>query len=611
MRMPYRLKRWYDPAMRSEKKPRFARRAKLMALAAMLVASAAIVWLTGVISLGFFIRDVETRADANLQVQTAVLEGLLDKFRLMAPLLARSPDSVAIVAGQDPDAGRQVAAISAGMAGAEEVWFLDTDGRAIASSNSTPLAVALQGRDAIPLAFTQAMQGQLGRQPLGGTLATPSNYVFASPVRLGERIAGVLAVRVSMAGVEQAWALSKDPIVAVDDQGQILVSNEPAWRGLNFRVLETEFQTAGVIGDRMSPADFVRLADRRTSRSRLELASSLPVLGWRVMTFAETTEARRQSARAMVIALLLCVIAGGIVWATLVRRDELARRQRRERAASLRLERRVRARTAELREANARLEQEVRDREQAEADLRHAQAELVQAAKLATLGRMSAALSHEYNQPLAAIRSDAEIAEMLIARGTPDKAVANLTRIGGMVARMAEIARTLKGFSRRSGTEIKPVSLRQVIDEALLLLMPQIKQSGVVLQTRLPEGDIIVQGGKIRLEQVIMNLMSNALDASRSVTEPRICLALEKDGDQAVVTVSDNGPGIDSTALPQIFDPFFTTKEVGSGLGLGLSIAYKIVHDFSGTLAASNVESGGAQFVMRLPVSAAQPLAAE
>ncbi|MEJ8475038.1 ATP-binding protein [Roseibium algae] len=596
--------------MKTVKTRPMARKVKLFSLCAMLVASGAVIWLTGVTSLGFFVSDVRTRSEANLQVQAAVLEGLLDKFRLMSPLVARSPDAAKVVSMNDVDAGRQMAAISAGMAGAEEVWFLSADGRLIASSNANGHTVAAAGKNAIPIAFGQAIQGQLGRELLPGTASQPASYVFASPVRVDDQTVGVLAVMVSLADVEQAWALSKDPIVAVDKNGVILVSNVAGWRGQSLSSIETD-QGFLLIAEDGNPANFVELADRSRSRSRLELTDTLPVLGWKVMIFADTREARQQSARAMVIALLLCVIAAGGVWVMLNRKEELALRLRRDKAAALRLERRVHSRTSELRQANTRLEREVRDRQQAEADLRHTQAELVQAAKLATLGQMSAALSHEYNQPLAAIRSDAEVAEMLIARGTPDLAMVNLGRIGGMVSRMAEIARTLKGFSRRSGTDITPVSLRQVIDEALLLLMPQIKQSAVDLRTSLPEGDIIVRGGKIRLEQVVMNLVSNALDAVKNDTEPSIELSLSAEDDFAVLMVADNGPGIDVDVLPQIFDPFFTTKEVGSGLGLGLSIAYKIVHDFSGNLTVSNDLSGGARFVMRLPMADDNSLAAE
>lgn len=596
--------------MSSLTRRRLTRRIKLLAAGFILAVSVGVVWLTGLISLDFFLGEVERRAEATLAVQAAVLEKLLDKFRLMAPLMARGPDAAEIVINRDAERGKQVAAIAAGMAGAEEVWFLDRNGDVIVSSTNNDLTATGSGRAAIRVVFRQAIQGQLGRQLLPGTQNRPASYVFASAVREHDAVAGVIAVRVGLADVEQAWALSKDPIVALDSSGSVVVTNVPAWRGKQFSELSEESNVVVSRGDG-ELTEVMKLTDRSRGKSHLQLATRLPALDWSVVILAETTEARRQSARAMVIAILLCIIAGGAVWAMLARREELARRHRRDKASSLRLERRVRSRTADLRKANAQLEQEVRDRLQAEADLRLTQAELVQAAKLATLGKMSAALSHEYNQPLAAIRSDAEIAEMLISRGSPQKALGNLSRIGSMVARMAEIARTLKGFSRRSGTDIRPVSLRQAIDEALLLVMPQIKRSGVSLKTQLPEEDIVVAGGRIRLEQVIVNLMTNALDAVRDRPDPQIDLRLEQAGDQVRLTVTDNGKGIDAETLPHIFDPFFTTKETGAGLGLGLSIAYKIVHDFSGTLTAGNSYEGGAEFTIRLPVAGEKTIAAE
>lgn len=596
--------------MSSLSRRRLAKRVKLFAVGSILAVSLAIVWLTGIISLEFFLGDVQRRAEATLAVQAAVLEKLLDKFRLMAPLMARGPDAAEIVATGNADLGKQVAAIAAGMAGAEEVWFLDLQGHVIVSSNTISRGETSGGQAAVPVVFRQAIEGRLGRQLLPGTQDHPASYVFASAVRDHDRVAGVIAVRVGLGDVEQAWALSKDPIIALDSADKVVVTNKPEWRGRRFSDLaeETIRKIPRGEGDF---SGFFRLYGKSPGKTRLQLSTNLPALGWSVAILADTSEARRQSARAMVIALLLCVIAGGVVWAMLERREELARRLRRDRAEALRLERTVRSRTSELRQANAQLEQEVRDRLQAEADLHQAQAELVQAAKLATLGKMSAALSHEYNQPLAAIRSDAEVAEMLIARGTPEKATANLSRIGGMVARMAEIARTLKGFTRRSGTDIQPVSLRQVIDEAVLLVMPQMKRSAVALATHLPETDIIVSGGRIRLEQVVVNLLSNAVDAVKDQPDPRIELKLALEGNQAVLTVTDSGKGIDSETLPQIFEPFFTTKESGAGLGLGLSIAYKIVHDFSGTMTARNADLGGAEFTVRLPIAGENTLAAE
>ncbi len=598
----------YTGRMISSTKRPASKKLKFAIGAIMVVATLVLIWLTGLASLRITLAEQETRAEANLAVQSAVLERLLDKFRLLSPLLARGPDVAQLLLEKHDNADPGIAAIAAGMSGAEEVWIMDPQGKVSVSSRSGVPAGAIGGSETIQMAFEQARQGQLGRQLIPGTPISPSNYVFASPLRRNNVLVGVLAVRVSLDDVEQAWALSKDPIVAINSSGKVVVTNVSFWRGKQF----DDIDPGSDIADLTLPGRLeLLLPAARNAGLHMQLAEDLPVLGWEVRTLVNIKDARQRAGWAMLVALLVCVIAAGGIWVLIARREAFMRQTRRNRASALRLERRVQSRTADLRKTNVLLEQEVREREQAEANLRQTQAELVQAAKLATLGRMSAALSHEYNQPLAAIRSDAEIAGMLIDRNRADEAKTNLSRIGGMVARMAEIAKTLKGFTRKSGTDIKPVSLRQVIDEATLLLQPQIKQKEVRLDLALPEQDIIVKGGRIRLEQVVINLLSNAVDAVGTSPVPNVKLSLHRQGTEAVLTVSDNGPGIDGEVLPQIFDPFFTTKEVGAGLGLGLSIAYKIVHDFSGSLKASNLDDGGAVFTMRLPVADETVLAAE
>jgi two-component system C4-dicarboxylate transport sensor histidine kinase DctB len=598
----------YTGTMKRGPRRRTWRRLKIGIAASLVLATGLVLLLTGLASLRLTLAELETGARANLAVQTAVLERLLDKFRLLSPLLARERDTGELLSGRPVYRDPGITAIAAAMSGAEEVWLMDVDGNVVVSSRDGVPAGSFGGADRIRQAFDQALQGQLGRQLIPGTPERVSNYVFASPLRQGERIGGVLAVRVSLADVEQAWALSKDTIFALDTDGRVVVTNVPEWRGKLAADLEAGEDIAA-----MSLLERLKLLLPATPASayHLQLQEDVAVLGWRVRSHVAIEEARQRSGWAMLVVLLVCVIAAGGIAILIARRAEFVRQERRSRAEALRLERRVQSRTADLRRANVRLEREVREREQAEASLRQTQAELVQAAKLATLGRMSAALSHEYNQPLAAIRSDAEIAGMLIERGRAGEAKANLTRIEGMVARMAEIAKTLKGFTRKSGTDIKPVSLRQVLDEATLLLQPQIKQTGVHLEIVLSDRDIIVRGGRIRLEQVVINLLANALDAVAGSPDPKVRLHLHREGRTAVLTVSDNGPGIDPDALPQIFDPFFTTKDVGAGLGLGLSIAYKIVHDFSGSLKAANRDRGGAVFTMRLPVADDSALAAE
>jgi two-component system C4-dicarboxylate transport sensor histidine kinase DctB len=328
---------------------------------------------------------------------------------------------------------------------------------------------------------------------------------------------------------------------------------------------------------------------------------TLPVLDWRIAAFADLSDAVSQARKATAIAVLLMLLLSGGAWVAADRRQAALRRMRENRLSALRLERKVRSRTRDLSEANRRLAEEVREREAAEAELRSMQADLVQAAKMATLGQMSAALSHEFNQPLAAIRSTADNARLFIEREKPERALSGLDRIVGMVERMAEISRILKGFSRRAGTDLKPTAVKPALDEAVMLLSPRLKQSGASLVIDPVDPSIRVLGGHVRLEQVLLNLVANALDAveGRADGLVRVEVRTLEDGN-VVIRVADNGPGIDADVMARVFDPFFTTKDVGKGLGLGLSIAYKIVHDFSGTLVAGAAPEGGAEFTVRL-----------
>lgn len=588
-------------------------RHKLVILAGLVLLSCIIVWLTGVISLRFTLADLQTRKAAILSVQATALEQLLDKFRLMAPLLARRPDIAAVVAGGAQEEGSRIAAIAGGMSSAQEVWFVTPDGRTVGASTAMTRAGLQQPRPIEP-AFREAIAGQLGRQLLPGSPGQASSYVFTSAIRDASRIAGVVAVRVSLEEVERAWALSRDPLVAVGGDGRIVASNVTDWRGFTFDSTH-DMSGASLLLDLYPSAlsetlNFVHSPDGRRGRPYLALQKTLPVLGWTVHILSDTGEAERQTANAMLIALLLSIIGSGLFWSLLERQDTMVRRMRSDRAMAHWLERRVRSRTRDLVAANLRLEQEVHERMAAEAELRRTQADLVQAAKLATLGQMSAALSHEFNQPLAAIRTYAENAGLLIERGQEARAKENLSRIAAMVERMAEISRTLKGFTRRSGSDLQPIPVQQVLDEVMLLLMPQVKRSGVKLGLDVPGTGVTVMGGRIRLEQVVMNLISNALDAVRESPAPQVDVNVVIEDADVVLTVSDNGTGIPPAVMDQIFDPFFTTKGVGEGLGLGLSIAYKIVHDFSGTLTATNREQGGACFTMRLPLARGQAVAA-
>jgi two-component system C4-dicarboxylate transport sensor histidine kinase DctB len=270
------------------------------------------------------------------------------------------------------------------------------------------------------------------------------------------------------------------------------------------------------------------------------------------------------------------------------RRARLAERIAMQAAAQAELEQQVAERTIDLTRANDELQQ--------------MQADLVQAGKLAALGRMSAALSHEINQPLAAARNFADSATLLIDRGETGRARENITQILSLIDRMATIARHLRNVARKPNAPLKVFGLAPIVAEAIQMAEARLRSSGVGVRVDLPSDLPLIRGGPVRLQQVIVNLLANAADAMDG-QRGTIEVTARAEDDAVILAVRDHGPGVADAIKDRIFDPFFTTKTVGSGLGLGLSISYNIMKDFGGDLRVSNHPAGGAVFSVVLPAA--------
>jgi two-component system phosphoglycerate transport system sensor histidine kinase PgtB len=268
------------------------------------------------------------------------------------------------------------------------------------------------------------------------------------------------------------------------------------------------------------------------------------------------------------------------------------------------LERAVSERTADLRLTNARLLGEIADRRQKERELHAAQDELIQAAKLAALGQLTAGIGHELNQPLAAIKSYAHNGRILLERDKPAEADSNLGKILELVVRMTDITNQLKRFARRPSRQIASVDVAATIRSALSLFGNQFRESRIEIVLNLPTAGIAVAAEEVRLVQVFVNLISNALDAVAAQKTRRIAIKAETETanqkEQVRILISDTGCGIPADKLQSIFDPFYTSKPPGQGLGLGLSISYNIIRDFAGTLAVAASDANGSTFAITL-----------
>lgn len=230
---------------------------------------------------------------------------------------------------------------------------------------------------------------------------------------------------------------------------------------------------------------------------------------------------------------------------------------------------------------------------------RDTQQELVQTAKLAALGGLSAGIGHELNQPLAAIRAHAHNGRLLIDRGRLDDAGNAFARIQTLTSRMADIITLLKRFARKPDTTLGPVPLAPVIADALSLFGSRFRDEEIALAVEIPT-DLVAQAEEVRLEQVFVNLIGNAIDALDGREERRLTLSASREGEDLLVHVSDTGSGIDPAFREAIFHPFFTTKVIGRGLGLGLSMSYNITRDFGGHLSLASTGVQGTRFTLRL-----------
>lgn len=250
-----------------------------------------------------------------------------------------------------------------------------------------------------------------------------------------------------------------------------------------------------------------------------------------------------------------------------------------------------------VKKTNQKLEAEVEERTLAEAKLRVTQDELVQAGKLAALGQLSVGITHEINQPLTAVNSHIRSAQRWLEQDRPDKVQNNLEKIQGLLEKVAAITRHLRAFSRKSDGKVDNVLLDEVIRDAIGLF--ETRQTSVLIEYEKAE-EQWVWANRIRLEQVLVNLISNALDAVENQPNPRVAIVVKGTEKGVQFSVKDNGLGIPSGDLSYLFDPFYTRKEVGKGLGLGLSIAYNIIQGFGGTIAVESLEHEGTEFIVTL-----------
>jgi C4-dicarboxylate-specific signal transduction histidine kinase len=256
------------------------------------------------------------------------------------------------------------------------------------------------------------------------------------------------------------------------------------------------------------------------------------------------------------------------------------------------------------------LRETTQEMERREQELRDKQEQLVQAGKLATLGELTTGVAHELNNPLNNIGLFIGNAtdQLRLGLSDPERIEQELEKAMEQVRKATSIISHLRTFGRAAPVSVERVDVDEVIERSLSLMQEQLRLRGIEVELDLCLDELIVLGNAIQLEQVFINLLTNARDALEEAPEKTIRIATASDGKEIRIAFADTGCGIAADIEQRIFDPFFTTKEVGTGTGLGLSITYSIVKEHGGEITVNGEPGGGARFVIALPVSNEEPV---
>lgn len=555
------------------------------------------------------LRQMSIRGEADLSQSSDRLIAQLQSYRELAIFLADHPevelllrpsfqslDDTLVHAAQE-GASRLLLEM-ADRVGALRIAAFDMDGNLMAASENPSRTVQTQ---LWASALERAMHGALGRFVGVDVQSERRSFGFASPVFSDPNAppTGVLLVAVNLEAIEAEWRGDPTAVYFSDETGRIMVTN----RSELIPQTGDVDPLADVAAITRSGHELWRIPQGGPYIPARALHSSrdLPVIGMRGDALVDVAPAARIVMLQTVLAGLACLSLGGLALWISSRRAALAKRLLADEAAKQALEARVTERTLELSISNKALRREVLERKETEAQLKSTQDQLVQAGKLSALGEMSAGISHELNQPLMALQSFAENAELLLAKGRLDIVEKNLTRISELGHRMGRIIKNLRAFARQENAPVRPIDPVPVIEAALEMLEPRLRNGAVPVEWSPPPVAVRVMAGEVRLQQVVMNLISNALDAMENEEQPGLEIAISSHTKEVQIVVADKGPGI---ATPdRIFDPFFSTKEVGvsEGMGLGLSISYGLVQSFGGAIDGRNRDGGGAVFTVTLP----------
>ncbi|MEM7242704.1 MAG: ATP-binding protein [Pseudomonadota bacterium] len=557
-----------------------------LALFVLLLAVMAFIWISSLYATQIFSEQKRSEAARELSLYSGRLISEIQRVSVAPALLATDQSFYNDLTSGDFQTTSQKLIEFRDEIRAKSIRLMDRDGIVVASSERRDLGENMRANGF----FNQAMRSNQTVFTLFRDEANTASYFYSHRLREQGSLRGVIAVEIAIENLFITWS-DDDAILMVTDPSGIVI--ESTQRQFLNTELETELTTEPTLTvlDRVIDATggiswYSNEIDAYIEGQPLyRLDTAIPFRGWGMTYLTPFQSVREKVYGVVALEITVLAILAALVFYTLSRR---ATRQ-----SFL-----FKAESEELRGLNERLTKEITQRERAEKELRVAEASLEQSSKLAALGEMSAAVSHELNQPLAAMRTYLAGAKLLLNRRRPNEAQASFQRIEDLIDRMGQITKQLKSYARKGSDELIAIDMVQSIHASIALMAGQLTQANVEMATAIPNEPVMILADPVRIEQVIVNLLRNALDATKGQTDRRLTITLEV-GEMAVLMVQDNGPGIEN--LSDLFEPFYTTKKPGEGVGLGLAISAGIAKDLDGRLFARNLEPRGAVFEFSIP----------
>ena len=555
------------------------------ALLAIFMLAVGTVYITNQLLSARFTQSTLQRAQLRLALYSGNMVSELQRNSIVPRLLASDAELIGALNSNDYQRTSQRLMSFVDEIGAAAILLLDSDGLVVAATDRNRLGETQRN---LPH-FREAARASQTVFTTHKHDTDVYDFAYSRKILSNNKPLGVIVVEVDLRKFQSAWAGISDAVIVAAAGGQILLATENSWVGLpEQEALALRSAPSAIDRAIQATQDWTVLSADAYMQGKAVMRQELrvPFRGWNMVLFTTYGGIRQR-----VNAVLALEIMGFSIFLALAFYQ--LSRQTLTRALFFQQE------SVDLRQLNIRLQREISERKKVEKNLEVAEQTLAQSSKLAALGEMSAAVSHELNQPLAAMKTYLAGAKLLLQRKRLEEALSSFQRIDDLIGRMSAITRQLKSYARKGGEELVPVDVRMAVNGALEIMEPQLKSRQISLSKTMPSAPVMILGDQLRLEQVVVNLLRNALDAISAVPTPEIELLL-LGGETASLTVRDNGEGISD--LDDLFEPFFTTKKPGDGVGLGLAISSGIITDLGGRLVARNSETAGAVFEVTLPI---------